>query len=80
MERKLAKHIVRETFRTGRTLEELLHLLKEHCEEGEYGEYRMAIATAIHRIQSELLTRAFAAHPGLQEEIELDIGTYGRVL
>ena len=52
MDRNLARHIVRTAFRCGGKLEELLPLLKEHCDDAEYGEYRRAIAMAIFGIQN----------------------------
>ncbi|MBV8186008.1 MAG: hypothetical protein JOY64_22990 [Alphaproteobacteria bacterium] len=80
MDRKLAKHVAREAFRSGRNLEELLPLLREHCDDGEHDEYRRAIAMAIFAIQNELLKKVFAEHPTLEDEIEGDIRTYGRLL
>jgi hypothetical protein len=80
MNRSLAKHLARTAFRSGNKLERLLPLLKEDCEAGEYDEYRGAIAMAIFAIQKELLQKVFSAHPTLEEEIESDIRTYGRVL
>jgi hypothetical protein len=80
MDRRLAKHIARAAFRSGGKLQELLPLLKEHCDDLEYDEYRRAIAMAIFGIQSELLKKVFCDHPTLEEEIESDIRTYGRIL
>ncbi len=61
-------------------MEELLPLLKEHCDEKEYSEYRMAIAKAIYNINNELTKKAFSAHPQLEEEVESKISKYGRLL
>jgi hypothetical protein len=80
MQRDLAKHVVRAVFRSRRHLEELLPLLKETCDEGEYDEYRRAIAMAIFSIQNEILKRVLSADRHLEEEIESDIRRYGRVL
>jgi hypothetical protein len=80
MERILAKHVVKAVFQSGGRLEQLLHLLKEQCDEAEYAEYRMAIAKAIHGIGNELLKKAYSSHPQLEEEIESEIKKYGRVL
>jgi hypothetical protein len=80
MDRRLAKHVVRTAFRSGGKLEELLPLLKEHCDDEEYDEYRRAIAMAIFGIQNELLKKVFSDHPTLEEEIESDIRMYGRIL
>jgi hypothetical protein len=80
MEKELAKHVIRAAFQSASRLEDLLPLLKEHCDETEYGEYRMAIAKAIYGIQNELLKKAFSAHPQLEVEIESDINKYGRLL
>jgi len=80
MEKELALHVIRTALRSAGSLEELLPLLKEHCDEKEYDEYRMAIATAIYNINNELTSRAFSAHPQLEEEVEIRINKYGRLL
>ena len=36
---ELAREVVRTCFRCGRELEELMHLLKAHCDEAEYVVY-----------------------------------------
>ena len=80
MEIDVARHVVRAVFRCGRELEELLHLLKAHCEPEEYKINAHGIATAIHTMHVEVMERAFQAHPGLEQEVEASIAKFGRYL
>ena len=80
MDIDVARHVVRACFRSGRELESLLDLLKEHADAQEYGTYAKAIATAVASIHVEIVNRVASAHPGLEEEIEAVIEKYGRYL
>lgn len=80
MDIDVARHVIRACFRSGRELETLLDLMKEHCDEQEYASYATAIATAIASIQVEIVNRIADSHPGLESEMEAVISKYGRYL
>jgi hypothetical protein len=79
MEKDLAWYVITMAFRSTNPLEDLLHLLKEHCAAPEYEEYGKAIARAIHGVQRELIERVVAEHPELEKEMEAKVAKYGRV-
>ena len=79
MERDLARHIIRTTFRTARELSGLL-LLKQHLDEEEYKAYARRIATAIYTIDVELIDPLYASQPGLKDEVEASLDKYERFL
>ena len=68
MDKELARHIVRTTFKSSAGLEDLLPLLRHHC------------AGAIADIHRELTTRVFSTFPELQAEVDRSIQKYGRIL
>jgi len=80
MDKELARHIVRATFRSSAGLEELLPLVRHHCGEEEARTYALAIASAIADIHRELTTRVFSTFPELEAEVERSIQKYGRIL
>ena len=80
MDKALARHIVGAAFRSSGQLEELIPLLKAHCNEEEGKEFGLAIAHAISHIHREITDKVFSSHPHLREEVENSIGTYGRIL
>lgn len=80
MEKDMARHVIRATFRSGRELEDLLGLLRENCSAEEYAIYARGIATAIASIQLEVMNRALAAHPEINDEIEIKMKKYGRFI
>lgn len=80
MDINVARHAVRVSFRSGRELQGLLGLLKEHCSADEYKTYATAIATAVASIQLEIVNRTTSLHPGLEDEIEATVSKYGRYL
>ncbi len=80
MDINIARHVIRASFRGGRELENLLGLLKEHCDGSEYKTYAAAIAAAIASIQLEIVDRVVSSHPALGEEVEATISKYGRYL
>jgi hypothetical protein len=68
MDKELARHIVRTTFRSSAGLEELLPLLRRHCREEEARTYELAIAGAIADIHRELTTRVFLLSPNWRQK------------
>ena len=80
MDKELALHVIRTAFKSARTLEELLPLLRHHCQEEEAKIYEFAIASTIADIHRELTNRVFESFPELQAEVEDKLERYGRVL
>ena len=80
MDIDLSRHVIRIAFRSGRELEGLLSLLKEHCSADEYQTYAKAIATAIASIHVEIVNRITSSQPELENEIESVIAKYDRYL
>jgi hypothetical protein len=80
MDIDLSRHVIRIAFRSGRELEGLLGLLKEHCSADEYQTYAKAIATAIASIHVEIVNRITSSQPELENEIESVIAKYDRYL
>jgi hypothetical protein len=77
---ELAREVVRTCFRCGRELEDLMHLLKEHCVEAEYVNYARGIATAIYNVHTEVAERALGSYPELKKEIDEKVEKYGRFI
>jgi hypothetical protein len=61
-------------------LQELLRFLKEHGSTEEYERYRLAIATAIDAINVQLTSKVLAARPELEQRIEAELNTFGRII
>ncbi len=80
MDRDVARHVIRTSFQATRELISLLTLLKEHAPADEYRDYARRIAHAIHTVNGALLDPTYAAHPGLQEEVEASVEKYDRFL
>ncbi len=80
MDINLGRHVIQSAFRSGRELEGLLTLLKEHCKGDEYQTYAKAIATAIAAIHVEIVNRVTSTYPELETELESSIRKYGRYL
>ena len=80
MERELAKHIAVTGFRSASLLQELLTLLKEHCDQTEYKQYAKAIASVSAEISLEILNPIFQKNPDLKIEIENKIKKFGKFI
>jgi len=78
MEQYLAKIVAITAFRSSAELNNLIPLLKMHCNESEYRSYSMAIATISAGINQEIMKPIFAAHPNLEKEFEATVSKYGR--
>lgn len=79
MTRTLAWQTIRTAYKCSADLQVLLRALKEHCPPEEYRGHAQAIATAIDALNVQLIDRAVQAYPDLQQRIESDIATYGRL-
>lgn len=80
MDIDVARHIIRQSFRIGRDLQDVMLFLKERCEPDDYNQYAIDIATAIDAVNTALLKKAITAYPDLEKEIEEQIKVYGRYL
>jgi hypothetical protein len=80
MDIEVARHTVRQAFRTAWELQDMQQFLKERCSAEEYQQYAADLAKAIDAVSVALLNRAMKAHPELEREIEDQIACYGRYL
>lgn len=80
MDIDVARHSVRQSFRIGRELQDVMMFLKERCEPDDYRQHAINIATAIDAVNTALLKPAIAAYPNLEKEVEEQISAYGRYL
>lgn len=78
MDIDLARTMVRTAFDANRTLEAILPALKAGLPEADYRASAHDLAVAVDHVNTALLTRAIAAHPGLDAEIETAIQEQGR--
>jgi hypothetical protein len=78
MERDLARHLIRTGFDASRQLSSLLPTLRQQLGEEEYKKNARKIAAAIDAINVALIEAAFAAHPGLKDEVEASIDKHDR--
>jgi hypothetical protein len=76
----VARHMVRQSFRVARELQDVLALLKESCSADEYRQHATDIAGAIDAVSMALLNRAIKVHPELKREIDHQIAACGRYL
>lgn len=75
-----AWRIIQSAFRCSAELQELLRFLKEHGSGGEYEGYRLAIAATIDTINSQLMGKVLSARPELEQRIETELNTSGRIV
>jgi hypothetical protein len=79
LDRELAKHVVVTGFRSMSEVTDLLPLLKDHCTTNEYAMYRQAITDIAGAIVTQVINRAFAAQPGLEQEVEASVNKYLKI-
>jgi hypothetical protein len=80
MNSDLQRHVVRSAFRSGRELQELLLLLKEHASPEEYQSFRLGIANAMAAIASGITDKVISSNPEMKSEIDANIKRYGLFL
>jgi hypothetical protein len=80
MDRDLASHVIRMSFRSMSEITGLLPLLKAHCTHDEYVEYRNVIAGIAAEISRELMHKIFSLYPDLEDEVDQTIKKYDRLL
>jgi hypothetical protein len=78
MDVDLARDMIRTAFRSSSELQEFLGVLKERCSPEQYKDYSRGIAVAIDAIGVALISKALAAHPELNAEVEVSIASHGR--
>jgi hypothetical protein len=80
MDINVARYVIRASFRSGRELEAIFDLLRNHCGAEGYRTFAKAVATAVASIQVEVVNQITAGHPELEDEIDAVIAKYGRYL
>lgn len=77
---ELARHVAVTAFRSSATLNELIPLLKHHCDENEYQEYLEAISAISMDVALKLLKKIYEKHPEIEIDIDQKIETYGYLI
>ena len=80
MDIDVARHTIRAALSVAKELQDVLALLKIHCDADEYKKYAIGIAQAIDATNTALLNEAFSAYPVLEREIEDQLNRYSRYL
>lgn len=80
MTNETAWRVIQVAFRTAAELQGLLPFLKQNCNEEEYKNYSLGVATAIDSINVELTKRVLSSHPEFERQIESDIAAFGRIV
>ena len=80
MNSELQRHAIRSAFRSGRELQDLLLLLKEHAPAADYQILRLGIADAMAAIANGVTDKIIASNPDMKVEIENNIKLYGTFL
>ena len=68
MDNALARHVALAAHRSKQSLDDLIELLQNHCNNGESESFRSALAVVEHKFNS-LLNMVCADHPGLEQDI-----------
>jgi hypothetical protein len=80
MDRELARHVVTAGFHSASILQDLIPLLKEHCDQSEYNQYLKAIASVSTEVTLEIFDKIFAEYPDLKQEVDAKIAKYGKFI
>jgi hypothetical protein len=80
MDRDVARHVLRVSFRASRELGNLVPLLKEELPAAEYEPLAKGIASAVAEVGFAVMEQVFALHPELRTEVDRQIDQYGRYL
>ena len=70
MDQKLARHFASVVFKSESQLVDIVHLLKQHCDDAEYKMYSKAIASVAATINLDLLNLIYKNNPEVQKDIE----------
>jgi hypothetical protein len=76
MDKELARHVVYESFKASSKINNLIPLLKKHCDKDEYDLLVKKIAAISGEIGTELMNYVFANYPEIEEEIDSKIEKY----
>jgi hypothetical protein len=79
MTEDLARLIALTGFRSSAMLGELVPVLKQHCSDAEYQDFRDAITLAMTAIETSVTRKAKALVPGIDAEWAAKVNDYGRV-
>jgi len=66
MDRELARHVLMAGFRSASALQDLVPVLKKHCDPNEFDEYVKAIASVSFEITTEIFNKIFDKYPDLK--------------
>jgi hypothetical protein len=80
MNRELARHVVMAGFHSASVLQDLLPMLKTHCDNNEYNQYLKAISSVSVELTLEIFNKIFAEYPDLKEEVDAKILKYGKFI
>lgn len=75
---ELARQMARTAIDANRPLQAIMPRLKTELSEADYTACAHDLARAIDQVNTALLSRAIAAHPALETEIDTAIRTSGR--
>jgi len=78
MERDLAKLVAITAFESAAGLNNLIPLLKQRCDEREYRELSLAIATSSAEISLQIINKMFAIYPDMKTEFDAHVQKFGR--
>ena len=70
--------VLRAVFRSATELQDLLPVLKAHCDADEYRVYAVAIASVIAESGQQIINRVMAEHPELEAEVDSAVSKDGR--
>ncbi len=77
MERDLAKLVVITATRASTNLNQLLIPVRENCSTTTYNSFLKAVGSVNGIIYSEIIQKAYDAHPDIEAEITASIEKYG---
>ena len=77
MKAELARHIALVAFRSSANLNELLPLIRDHCDEDEYRAYLEGISSITAEVAQQVLKRVYDEHPDIEKDIDKRIEEYG---
>jgi hypothetical protein len=80
MDHELARHVLAVGFRSASILQELIPLLKEHCDASEYEKYVKAISAVNAEISVEIFNLIFKDHPDRKNEVNQKIDKFGKFI
>ncbi len=80
MDRMLAKHVISVGFHSAALLEDLISILKDHCDDAEFQGFLKSIGSVIAEIGLEIFDKVYEQYPDLKTEVETKINKYGKFI